>query len=201
MPVSTASDFWQMKLPRGLTADEEAAWVHLASSVEPIDGRTLPKLRKQSGKITTPKTPPKFVKPAKAKLPPKMVPIPQTPRPPRRIGHANLDSHWDKKLKAGSIAPDYTLDLHDHFVDAAYERLDRGMRQAQAMDARLVLIITGRPRPVEAADRGTKRGVIRAKILDWLAAGDHADAIAAVRKAHRKHGGEGALYIVLRRNR
>ncbi|MDN3646514.1 Smr/MutS family protein [Pontixanthobacter aestiaquae] len=128
------------------------------------------------------------------------------PPPPRAGGkrsfaHRSLDSHWDKKLKAGSIAPDYTLDLHDHFVDAAYERLDRGMRQARAMEARLVLVITGRPRPVEAADRANKRGVIRAKILDWLAAGDHADSIAAVRKAHRKHGGEGALYIVLRRNR
>lgn len=190
-----------MKLPRGLTAEEEAAWVHLASSVEPMEGRELPKLREQTPPLSATKPPPKFVKPAKTQSPPKRVPTPQVPRPPRRLGHASLDSHWDKKLKAGSIAPDYTLDLHDHFVDAAYERLDRGMRQAKAIDARLVLVITGRPRPVEAADRGTKRGVIRAKILDWLAAGDHADSIAAVRKAHRKHGGEGALYIVLGRNR
>ena len=69
------------------------------------------------------------------------------------------------------------------------------------MQARLVLVITGRPRPVDAADRATKRGVIRAKLLDWLAASDHADAIAAIRKAHRRHGGEGALYVVLRRVR
>ena len=119
----------------------------------------------------------------------------------RSFTHRSLDSHWDKKLKSGTIAPDYTLDLHDHFVDAAYDRLIRGVAQARAMDARLVLVITGRPRPIEAADRGSKRGVIRAKILDWLAASDHADAIAAIRKAHRKHGSEGALYVVLRRNR
>ncbi len=112
-----------------------------------------------------------------------------------------MDSTWDRKLKSGSIAPDYTLDLHDHFVDAAYGRLLDGMSQARAMGARVVLVITGRPRPVEAADRGSKRGVIRAKILDWLAASDHADAIAAIRKAHRKHGGDGALYVVLRRRR
>nr|WP_245228774.1 Smr/MutS family protein [Pontixanthobacter sp. CEM42] len=184
-----------------MTAEEEAAWVHLASSVEPMDGRELPRLSENAETAT--KTPRKFVKTTKRvqPAPPKFPPVQQSPRPPHRIGHASLDSHWDKKLKAGSIAPDYTLDLHDHFVDAAYERLDRGMRQAKAMDARLVLVITGRPRPVEAADRANKRGVIRAKILDWLAAGDHADSIAAVRKAHRKHGGEGALYIVLRRNR
>lgn len=190
-----------MRLPRGLTAEEEAAWVHLASSVEPMDGRELPKIRQQPTTEKLGKAPPKFVKAAKPKLPPKIVAVPRTVAPPRRIGHASLDSHWDKKLKSGAIPPDYTLDLHDHFVDAAYERLDRGMRQASAMDARLVLVITGRPRPVEAADRASKRGVIRAKILDWLAAGDHADSIAAVRRAHRKHGGEGALYIVLRRNR
>jgi DNA-nicking Smr family endonuclease len=62
-----------------------------------------------------------------------------------------------------------------------------------------VLVITGKARPTEAADRGERRGAIRAKVLDWLAAGPHASAIAAIRKAHRRHGGDGALYIVLRR--
>lgn len=189
-----------MKLPRGLSSEEEAAWARLASSVDPIAGRTRPAVSKEAPNSMAP-SPPKIPGRTKPKSPPKMIPIPPSPRPPRRLGHATLDSHWDKKLKAGSITPDYTLDLHDHFVDAAYTRLESGMLQVRSMDARLVLVITGRPRPVEAADRGTKRGVIRAKILDWLAAGDHADAIAAIRKAHRKHGGEGALYIVLKRQR
>ncbi len=191
-----------MRLPRGLSIEEQSAWAKLASSVEPLEDRELPKaptvpvstpVQARAGKPVSvkPKTPP--ARPTKAQQPP--------PRSARRIGGSTLDSHWDRKLKAGSIAPDYTLDLHDHYLDAAHERLESGMMQARAMDARLVLVITGRPRPVEAADRASKRGVIRAKLLDWLAAGDHADAIAAVRKAHRRHGGEGALYIVLRRNR
>ncbi|MXP47531.1 DNA mismatch repair protein MutS [Altererythrobacter luteolus] len=191
-----------MRLPRGLTADEEAAWAKLASSVEPFEGRRAPKV--EPSKKVAPQAPviPKraAVKPA----PTPKIPTPATQPPPRsarRIGGSSLDSHWDRKLKAGSIAPDFTLDLHDHYVDAAHTRLDSGMHQARSMGARLVLVITGRPRPVEAADRGSKRGVIRAKILDWLAAGDHADAIAAIRKAHRRHGGEGALYVVLRKNR
>ncbi len=191
-----------MRLPRGLSIEEQSAWAKLASSVEPLEGRELPKapavpistpVQARTGKPVSakPKTPPATT--TKVQQPP--------PRSARRIGGSTLDSHWDRKLKAGSIAPDYTLDLHDHYLDAAHERLESGMMQARAMDARLVLVITGRPRPVEAADRASKRGVIRAKLLDWLAAGDHADAIAAVRKAHRRHGGEGALYIVLRRNR
>ena len=69
------------------------------------------------------------------------------------------------------------------------------------MDARLVLLVTGKPRPVDAADRAHRRGAIRAKVADWLAAGAHADAIAAVRVAHRRHGGPGALYLVLKRRR
>jgi len=69
------------------------------------------------------------------------------------------------------------------------------------MGARVVLVIAGRERPVDPADRGTQRGAIRAKLLDWLAAGPHAEAVVAVRKAHQRHGGGGALYLVLKRRR
>ena len=65
----------------------------------------------------------------------------------------------------------------------------------------MVLVITGRARPVDAADRGSRRGAIRAKLLDWLAAGPHGSKIAAVRPAHPRHGGAGAVYVVLRRAR
>ena len=129
--------------------------------------------------------------------------------PPSRTGkdlnspptiHANtLDASWDKKLARAVLSPDFTLDLHGHSLSAAHARLDQGLAQAAMLDARLVLVITGRPRPAEAADRGERRGAIRAKVLDWLALGPHASRIAAVRPAHRRHGGAGALYVVLRR--
>ena len=69
------------------------------------------------------------------------------------------------------------------------------------MNVRIVLLITGKSRPVEAAERGQRRGAIRAKVIDWLAASDHALDIAAIRGAHRRHGGPGALYIILKRRR
>jgi DNA-nicking Smr family endonuclease len=112
-----------------------------------------------------------------------------------------LDSSWERKLARAAVEPDFTLDLHGHTLDQAHYRLDTGLAQAKAMGARLVLLITGKPRPVDAADRGTKRGAIRAKVLDWLAAGPHGSDIAAIRKAHRRHGGEGALYLILKRSR
>jgi DNA-nicking Smr family endonuclease len=65
----------------------------------------------------------------------------------------------------------------------------------------VVLIVTGKPRLTEAADRGQSRGAIRAKIIDWLGASEHASSIAAIRNAHRRHGGQGALYVVLKRPR
>jgi DNA-nicking Smr family endonuclease len=112
-----------------------------------------------------------------------------------------LDSSWDRKLDRAALAPDFTLDLHGHTLAQAHARLDAGLAQAKAMGARLVLLITGKARPADAADRGSRRGAIRAKVIDWLAAGPHAADIAAVRAAHRRHGGDGALYLVLRRRR
>ena len=117
------------------------------------------------------------------------------------MGEETLDSTWDRKLARGTLEPDFTLDLHGHTLDAAHARLDQGLMQAKAMGARVVLLITGKPRPADPADRGERRGAIRAKVLDWLAAGPHGSDIAAVRAAHRRHGAEGALYLVLKRRR
>jgi DNA-nicking Smr family endonuclease len=96
------------------------------------------------------------------------------------------------------VAPDFTLDLHGATLDAAHGRLEHGLTLALAQGARLVLLITGRERPSE--DRRS-RGAIRRKFMDWLAAGPHAGRIAAIRPAHPRHGGAGAVYIVLKRPR
>jgi DNA-nicking Smr family endonuclease len=119
----------------------------------------------------------------------------------REIGQpeAHLDSHWERRIKAGSASPDSTIDLHGLTLAQAHARLQDGIGRARAAGARIVLVIAGKERKGPAADRGSSRGAIRAKLLDWLAAGPHAEAIAAIRNAHRRHGGEGALYVVLRR--
>lgn len=112
-----------------------------------------------------------------------------------------LDANWDRKLARGLAQPDFTLDLHGCTLDAAHGRLLHGLAQAKAMQARLVLLVTGRPRPADPADRTSRRGAIRAKVIDWLAASEHAHDIAAIRGAHPRHGGHGALYIILKRRR
>ncbi|WP_373489429.1 Smr/MutS family protein [Blastomonas sp.] len=118
-----------------------------------------------------------------------------TPAPMLSVA-GNLDGGWDKRLAKGGVQPDVTIDLHGHTLSGAYARLDQALGQAVAADMRLMLLITGKAR---APDSG--RGAIRGAVSDWLASSRHAGSIAAVRNAHPRHGGEGALYIVLRRRR
>lgn len=140
-------------------------------------------------------------RPAKAVAPRPLRRPSGPPPPPEGESHGGLDSHWERRLRAGTLAPDFTLDLHEHSLEAAYNRLLGGLDLAREAGARVVLLIAGRERPASPADRSGQRGAIRAKLLDWLAASRHSTAIAAIRKAHRRHGGEGALYIVLKRSR
>ena len=119
----------------------------------------------------------------------------------RPLDRHGLDAGWDRRLGKGTVSPDFTLDLHGCTLDAAHSRLDHGITQALAHGARVVLVITGRPRPADAAGRGERRGAIRAKFMDWLEAGPHAGRIAAIRAAHPRHGGAGAVYVVLKRAR
>ena len=197
------------KMPRGLTADEQEAWERVAATVKPLarvkKSFATTNIKAAASSISAPvlpQSPLPITRLAKApsagRIPQPLIRPPTRP-PLRPVGQGGLDSHWDKRLKTGSIDPDFSLDLHGHGLDAAHDRLETGIAQARAMGARLVLVVTGKPRPVDAADRATQRGAIRAKVLDWLAAGPHADSIAAIRKSHRRHGGDGAIYIVLRR--
>ena len=189
--------------PRGLSEEEAQAWAKLAHSVTPMAGRAVPSVKPAEA---VPGVKVKRKKPVRAapmlvpKQPPKPV-QPVRPAPLSDTSNHGLDGGWERKLRSGTIMPDFTLDLHGHTLDSAHMRLDSGLSQALAMDARVVLLIAGKSRPVDPADRGQRRGAIRAKILDWLAAGPHGSSIAAIRKAHRRHGGEGALYLVLKRRR
>ena len=183
-----------MTAPRGLSDDEAAAWDKLAATVTPL----VPVSKPPTALPKAPVTPPAPVRKSATPVPkPKRTETHTSPT----SAQSGLDSHWERRMKAGAVQPDFTLDLHGHGLDAAYNRLMSGVAQARAMDARTILLIAGKSRPVDPADRGTHRGAIRAKVLDWLAASSHASSIAAIRKAHRRHGGEGALYIILKRGR
>jgi DNA-nicking Smr family endonuclease len=110
----------------------------------------------------------------------------------------NLDATWDRRIHKGGIVPDISVDLHETTLSGAYARLDRTLEQAIHQKLRVVLLVTGHARSHDRAS-GQGRGAIAAVVRDWLAASRHASAISAVRQAHPRHGGAGALYIVLKR--
>ncbi|WP_325048593.1 Smr/MutS family protein [Sphingomonas edaphi] len=99
-------------------------------------------------------------------------------------------------MRTGRIDPDRTLDLHGHGLDSAWEAIDRALERSIAAGERVLLLITGHERK---GDPPLLRGRIRAAVHDWLAVSRHSSRIAAVRAAHRRHGGGGSLYIILRR--
>ena len=199
---------------RSLSREEARLWAAVAGTVKPLAGTpNPPPLGEVAAPIRQAQDKPRHRrgadgggKPTPASRP--LRPAFGGPPPPkgedrkstaRPLDTQTLDATWERKLAKALVHPDFTLDLHGHSLDAAHARLDSGLAQASAMGARLVLVITGRPRPVESADRSHSRGAIRAKVIDWLALGAHGSRIAAVRPAHRRHGGAGALYVVLRR--
>lgn len=109
---------------------------------------------------------------------------------------STLDGTWDRRLRTGDVQPDRIVDLHGMSLDSAWRAIDGALERAIQREERLVLLITGHHRPGEPP---VQRGKIRAAVHDWLAASRHAPRIAAVRGAHRRHGGGGSLYLVLRR--
>ena len=195
-------------MKRHLSRDEAALWARLTGTVSainpPQNGEVAPPLSWGDGGVSLRKHPvnlEKPLRPAKSDRGEGAPPRSGEDQKSRAPNHNTLDANWDRKLARGVLSPDFTLDLHGLSLDAAYTRLHHGLTLAVAQQARVVLLITGRPRPVDPADRGSKRGAIRAKVMDWLASGPQASQIAAIRPAHPRHGGAGAVYVVLRRGR
>ncbi|OSZ68908.1 DNA mismatch repair protein MutS [Sphingomonas sp. IBVSS2] len=137
-------------------------------------------------------------KPRGRVLPPRAAASPAAPVRGQAVN--TLDGSWDRRLARGLVAPDSTVDLHGHSLASAYDRLDFGLEAAIGRGDRVLLLVTGKP-PRRESERPHARGAIRAAVGDWLASSRHSDRIAAVRTAHSRHGGAGALYIVLRRPR
>jgi DNA-nicking Smr family endonuclease len=177
-------------MARPLGAEERALWEKVIATVRPLH----PAAARAAPAAAAAPEPAAAARAAPAAKPP---PPPPKPAAPRRHEGATLDGSWDRRLTRGLVQPDLTVDLHGHHLHSAYNLLDSRLEQAIASGARVMLLVTGKPpsgdkRPVE-------RGAIRAAVGDWLAASRHADHIASVRNAHPRHGGSGALYIILRR--
>ena len=189
---------------RRLSAEERAVWGRVAGTVRPSAGRKpvlIPTHHVRAEPVETPS----FLQTTGSK---NDSPSTATRREPgrtvivsKRATQNTLDGSWDKRLRLGQAAPDFTIDLHGETLSSAHARLNRSLAAAIRSEARVILLITGRPAKDNPRLPPTSRGVIRATVGDWLAASPYASHIAAVRGAHPRHGGAGALYLILRRAR
>ncbi len=176
--------------------DEEgdAAWRRVAATVRPLKGRRI-------GMPNRPAAPASPVSAAPTSRAPPARPV-RLVRIVRRTPQNTLDGSWDKRLRDGGASPDATIDLHGFTLAAAHGELEAGLARAVTRGARVVLLVTGRPPPPGRSRLDDPlRGIIRASVGDWLEHSPHAGRIAAIRPAHPRHGGAGALYLVLRRAR
>ncbi|MGH6615971.1 Smr/MutS family protein [Sphingomonas sp.] len=195
-------------MDRPLTPDEAALWARVLETVRPLrvvkakPSVAAPGVPRAIEKSPTLKAVP--LPPAKLQKVRKPPPLPSPPiakpsaRKEERKEYATLDGSWDRQLSRGLISPDRTIDLHGHNLSTAYATLDVALDRAIRDGARVILLVTGKP-PRPESERPHARGAIRAAIGDWLAGSRHAASIAAVRGAHPRHGGTGALYIILRK--
>ena len=180
---------------RRLGAEERALWARVIESVKPIAPARPEPVQPPPApvKIAVPKSRPHKIQPA--------VPPPPAKLPPKPAPSNTLDGSWDRKLGRGIVTPDFAVDLHGHTLESAYRLLDTSLESAIRDGVRVVLLITGKAPKSQSHGGPPKRGLIRAAVGDWIAFSRHGSAIAAVRNAHPRHGGAGALYIILKRSR
>jgi DNA-nicking Smr family endonuclease len=118
-----------------------------------------------------------------------------------------IDGSTATKLKRGKIEPEAKLDLHGMTQAQAHDRLASFLRRAFEHEFRCVLVVTGKGAPAAREPAGfalherSKAGVLRTMVPRWLEEAGLRPLIVGVQAAHQRHGGEGALYVYLRRQR
>ena len=182
--------------PPPISDDDRRLWARVTGTVTP------PRTRKPFRVLTDAATPPAPTEAAasgkaarKSTPPPRPAALapsaPPPPRPPSLRVPDVLEPRRQRRLSRERDPIEASLDLHGYGRFEAEDVLRGFLTSCQARGLRAVLVVTGQGR------RGG--GVIRASIVEWL----HAPALRAVvsgfASAHRRHGGEGAIYITLKR--
>jgi len=167
-------------MKRPLRPDELALWGLVTATVRPAHGRSTP-------------SPPSHAHPKSAPVA-ALIPAdtarrahaPRQPKPPEAIepGRRRRIVREREDISA-------RLDLHGYDQDRARQALHAFIQRAHADGARAVLVVTGKGRLGD--------GVIRRRTPEWLAEPPSRALVAGLSPADRRHGGDGALYIALKR--
>jgi len=175
--------------------DGIALWRHVAGQVRPLKARQKPPATARpepAGKAATTRAP----KPAKpvhrAKVPP-----PARPAPPELTPGAapGVDRRTADRLRRGQLPVEAEVDLHGLTQADAHRALTAFIAGQQAAGRRCVRVITGKGAFREGG------GVLRAAVPRWLNEPEMRGRVLAISHAQPRDGGEGALYVLLKRKR
>jgi DNA-nicking Smr family endonuclease len=189
---------------RALSGDERELWGLVTRTVAPLRGRArkhtvaAPEENREPAS-SLPKSKPK-AKSKTAIVSPLSRPSAPKPALPPALPLAPLGRKLTKRVARGNATLDARLDLHGMTQEQAHDALLRFIRNAQATGAKVVLVITGKGVRGSSADM-SERGVLRRMVPQWLRLIEFRAYVVGFEPAHVTHGGEGALYVRLRRGR
>ena len=178
---------------RMLSREETELWESVAKQAKPLRKRPRPAKISQEIADESPVAPGPILRP---KLPPaaqKTLSLPPAPPP-----LAPLERRERSKLSRGRKDIDARLDLHGMTQTKAHRVLLNFLLHAQTDGMSVVLVITGKGRTVGAE---SERGVLRRQVPQWLSLPEFRSVVIGFDEAHIGHGGEGALYVRVRRAR
>jgi DNA-nicking Smr family endonuclease len=177
---------------RRLSDEERVLWQGVTRSIAPLRKPLRPEPTEPVVAATA--APKRSSKPQ-----PKPSPLVASPPVARALPHptlAPLGRRLRKRVARGSQSIDGRLDLHGLTQAEAHGALARFLYAAQARGAAIVLIITGK-----GGDGSGERGVLKRQVPMWLRLPELRSVIVGFESAGIGHGGEGALYVRLRRGR
>lgn len=174
-----------------LSADDRRIWARVAGSVTPRNPKKAALVIPGAAVVDPPAAPhPKGLAKPRG-VPPPYSPVVSTPARPR--GHPEeLEPRRQRRLSRERDPIEAKFDLHGFGRFQAQDALTAFLMGAQARGYRSVLVITGQGR------RGGT-GVIRASVHEWLQSPALRGVVSGFASAARHHGGDGALYVTIRR--
>ncbi len=167
---------------RSLSPAEIELWTAVTADVRPASGRSSTVRQRRELGVSTPEPKTSLASGAGRT---------KAEKPPRRS--MVLDHRIQAKLRRGALEVEAALDLHGLRQAEAQRALVDFLRRAQAEGARMAIVVTGKGRGSEHG------GVLRRLVPIWLQAPNLRDLVVGFGEASRGHGGEGALYVQIRR--
>jgi DNA-nicking Smr family endonuclease len=171
---------------RRLSEGERVLWREITRGIQPLRPLAIEDIEAESDTRGSPT--PVAAPPRPAKSPP------QKPKTDSLPELTPLGRRAKQRVARGRDTIDGRLDLHGLTQAEAHGVLLRFLQAAQARGAKLVIVITGK-------GRGGEGGVLKRQVPMWLALPEFRSLVVGIEEAHQRHGGEGALYLRVRRPR